>query len=79
MSVAETPTQKMNVERGVFHDLTVVDVSGSVATSYAAKLFADYGAVVVNLEPANGFATRTLSPLLANGDSAMHAYLHTNK
>lgn len=77
--MAETPTQKMNVERGVFHDLTVVDVSGSVATSYAAKLFADYGAVVVNLEPANGFATRTLSPLLANGDSAMHAYLHTNK
>jgi hypothetical protein len=51
LSVAETPTQKMNVERGVFHDLTVVDVSGSVATSYAAKLFADYGAVVVNLEP----------------------------
>ena len=69
----------MSAEQGVFHDLTVVDVSGSVATSYAAKLFADYGAVVVNLEPAKGFATRTLPPLLANGDSAMHAYLHTNK
>ena len=76
--MTKTPGQT-NTKQGVFHDLTVVDVTGSVATSYAAKLFADYGAVVVNLEPADGFDTRTLMPLMANGDSAMHAYLHTNK
>ena len=79
MSVTETFEQDVNQKQGVFQDLTIVDVSGSVATSYAAKLFADYGAAVVNLEPANGFATRTLAPLMTNGASAMHAYLHTNK
>ena len=77
--MAEVPGQEVNAEQGVFQGLTIVDVSGSVATSYAAKLFADYGALVINLEPAHGFATRKLSPLLANGDSAMHAYLNTNK
>ncbi len=64
---------------GVFAQLTIVDVSGSVATSYAAKVFADYGALVVNLEPEQGFLTRKLKPLLDNGDSAMHGYLHANK
>jgi crotonobetainyl-CoA:carnitine CoA-transferase CaiB-like acyl-CoA transferase len=63
----------------VFCDLTVVDVSGSVATSYASKLFADYGASVINVEPPEGFQTRRLEPMLSSGDSAMHGYLHTNK
>ena len=63
----------------VFCDLTVVDVSGSVATSYASKLFADYGASVINVEPPEGFHTRMLKPILSSGDSAMHAYLHANK
>ena len=76
--MTKTLGQKTNTKQGVFHDLTVVDVTGSVATSYAAKLFADYGAVVVNLEPADGFDTRTLMPFMANGDSARRAYLHTN-
>jgi crotonobetainyl-CoA:carnitine CoA-transferase CaiB-like acyl-CoA transferase len=64
---------------GVFQNLTIVDVSGSVATSYAAKLFADYGALVINMESAEGFPTRGLKPLLPSGESAMHGYLHTNK
>lgn len=64
---------------GVFQNLTIVDVSGSVATSYAAKLFADYGALVINMEPSAGFPTRGLKPLLPSGESAMHGYLHTNK
>ena len=68
-----------NPVSGVFQDLTIVDVSGSVATSYAAKLFADYGALAVNLEPPGGFPTRRLKPLLSGGESAMHGYLHTNK
>ena len=63
--------------------IRIVDVAGTIATSYCAKLFADYGAEVVNVEPAAGFSTRQLPPFvpdMAPGDaSAMHAYLHTNK
>ena len=35
----------------------VIDLSGTVATEYAAKLFCDYGADVVNIEPEEGFQT----------------------
>jgi crotonobetainyl-CoA:carnitine CoA-transferase CaiB-like acyl-CoA transferase len=63
--------------------LTVVDVSGTVATAYCAKLFADYGAGVVNVEPPEGFPTRRLPPFLdgvpAGQQSAMHAYLSAKK
>ncbi len=60
-------------------DIRVVDLSGSIATAYCGKLFADYGAEVINLESANGFPTRLLEPLMPDGSSAMHAYLSTNK
>jgi len=63
--------------------LSVVDVAGTVATSYCAKLFNDYGARVVNLEPDKGFETRLLPPLVpdvtAAEASAMHAWLHAGK
>ncbi|MGD8415758.1 MAG: CaiB/BaiF CoA-transferase family protein [Pseudomonadales bacterium] len=64
-------------------DIRVVDVSGTIATGYCAKLFADYGADVVNLEPPEGFPTRRIPPYLPDVDApenaAMHAYLHTGK
>ena len=62
-------------------DILVIDVSGSVSTTYCAKLFADYGATVVNVEPGAGFPTRKLPPHIdaADGISAMHAYLNANK
>jgi crotonobetainyl-CoA:carnitine CoA-transferase CaiB-like acyl-CoA transferase len=63
--------------------LTVVDVSGTVATGYCAKLFADYGADVVNVESDEGFPTRSLPPFVpgvpAPQASAMHAYLSARK
>ncbi len=63
--------------------IRVVDIAGTVSTSYCAKLCADYGAEVINIEPRTGFATRRLPPFLPRGAageaSAMHAYLHTNK
>ena len=63
--------------------LRVIDISGTVATSYCAKLFTDYGAEVINLEPGEGFQTRRLHPFLEHTSeadkSAMHAYLSTNK
>ena len=59
----------------------VVDMGGSVSTTYCAKLFADYGATVINLETEQGFATRHLPPftLGASRDSAMHGYLNADK
>ena len=61
--------------------IVVVDAAGSVATTYCGKLFSDYGATVVNLEPSDGFPTRRLAPLFedAKSGSAMHAYLNANK
>ena len=76
-------------QSGPFAGLNIVDVSGTVATSYACKLFADYGATVTNVEPPRGFPTRSLKPFLPTQlsathqqqrpISAMHGYLHCNK
>ena len=59
--------------------IRVVDVSGTVATTYAAKLFTDYGAEVINIETEGGFPTRTLAPMTVNNLSAMHGYLNAGK
>ena len=60
--------------------LRVVDIGGSISTEYCSKIFADYGAEVINLEPDSGFETRTCPPFIdGRDDSAMHAYLNTNK
>lgn len=72
-------TAQNTIEDSPFQDLLIVDIGGTVATGYAGKLFADYGARVVNIEPPQGFATRQAKPLLNNGNSAIHAYLHANK
>ena len=74
----QSSKRPQNAERP-FEDLLIADISGTVATGYAGKLFADYGARVVNVEPSEGFGTRQLEPLLSNGDSALHGYLHANK
>jgi len=63
--------------------LLVVDASGTISTAYCTKQFADYGADVINIEPACGFPTRFAPPFIdaaaAPENSAMHAYLSTNK
>jgi len=64
---------------GALEGIRVVDIGGTIATGYCGKLFADYGAEVINLEPADGFATRHLGPFLADSSSALHAYLNTGK
>ena len=56
---------------GPLGHLTVVDLSGSVATAWCGKLFADFGARVVNLEGACGHPTRD--------DTATHALLSPHK
>jgi crotonobetainyl-CoA:carnitine CoA-transferase CaiB-like acyl-CoA transferase len=71
--------ENLDIAPGPFEDLLIVDISGTVATGYAGKLFANYGARVVNIEPPEGFPTRRLEPLLKGGCSAMHGYLNANK
>jgi crotonobetainyl-CoA:carnitine CoA-transferase CaiB-like acyl-CoA transferase len=66
-----------------FSGYTVLDVSGSVATATAGKLFADFGARVVNVEPPGGHPTRHLPPhrpgAPAPESSGLHALLSPNK
>jgi crotonobetainyl-CoA:carnitine CoA-transferase CaiB-like acyl-CoA transferase len=63
--------------------ITVLDIGGTVATGYCGKLFADHGARVIDVEPLHGAATRRLAPFngraAAPENSALHAYLSTNK
>ena len=71
------------MQQSALQGIRVIDVGGAVATAYCAKLFADYGAEVINLEPDRGFPTRILPPFVAEGfpgeTSGLHGYLHTNK
>ena len=64
--------------------IKVLDVAVTIATGYCGKLFADHGALVINVEPADGgFATRREPPFIpgveAPENSALHTYLSTNK
>ena len=64
-------------------DLRVIDVSEGVAGPFCAKLFADFGADVVKIEPPSGDSARTLGPF-PNGApnpeaSGMFIYLNANK
>ncbi len=58
---------------------TVVDLGGSVATGVCGRLFADFGARVIDVEPPGGHPTRRLAPLGPSGESGVHALLSPNK
>ena len=58
--------------------IVIVDLAGTIVSGYCAKLLADAGAEVWNVEPSEGFATRRLPPL-SGRESALHAFLSTNK
>ena len=70
--------------QGALAGLKVLDVAGTIASGYCGKLFADHGAQVFNVEPPDaGFDTRWEPPYIPGVDapenSALHAYLSTNK
>ena len=66
-----------------FAELRVLELSGRVAGAYASKLFADYGADVIAVEPPGGSPLRRLGPFASGRpDREMGApwlYLGTNK
>src|SRR5260370_22841422 len=61
-----------------FDELLVVELTGSVAGSYAGKLFADLGARVLKVEPPVGDRQRTEGEPLT-GMGTLFAALNTSK
>jgi crotonobetainyl-CoA:carnitine CoA-transferase CaiB-like acyl-CoA transferase len=64
-------------------DVRVLDLGEGVPASYCAKLFADYGADVIKVEPPEGESTRRLGPfpddLPDPEKSGLFLYLNANK
>ena len=56
----------------------MVEVGSLPAGAYAARLFADFGADVVKIEPPEGDPTRCFPPLV-DGGSGWFAYLNFGK
>ena len=63
--------------------LRVVEIGSGGALAYCGKLFADFGADVIKIEPPGGDEARHIAPLVRTGDghqeSATFAWLNTNK
>ncbi|MBP0112271.1 CaiB/BaiF CoA transferase family protein [Bradyrhizobium vignae] len=59
--------------------LRVIEIGSSAATSYCARLFADFGANVQKVEPPAGDPLRQSAPLTPGGQSAWFAFLNFNK
>ena len=57
----------------------VLQIGSGVALDYCGKLFADFGADVVKLEPEGGDPMRSFPPVLEGGESGMFAWLNINK
>jgi len=63
---------------GALTGLVIVEIAGRPAGEYTGKLLADFGAEVIKVEPPGGSPTRSMGPF-RNGESALFAYLNTNK
>ena len=64
-------------------ELRVVEIGSGDALAYCGKLFADFGAEVVKVEPPGGDPARRIAPTIDIGggrrESACFAWLNTNK
>ena len=59
---------------GALSHLRIVEIGSSAATSYCARLFADFGATVHKIEPPQGDPLRRAAPLTPGGHSAWFAF-----
>src|SRR4051794_20392888 len=64
---------------GALSHLRIVEIGSAAATSYCARLFADFGATVQKVEPSAGDPLRRTAPLTPQGHSAWFAFLNFNK
>lgn len=71
--------EKMECSTKVLSHLRVIEIGSSAATSYCARLFADFGADVQKVEPPAGDPLRRSAPLTPRGHSAWFAFLSFNK
>ncbi|MBN9012723.1 MAG: CoA transferase, partial [Rhizobiales bacterium] len=64
-------------------NLRVVEIGSGDALAYCGKLFSDFGAEVIKIEPPGGDPTRRIAPAVDAGgghkESAYFAWLNTNK
>ena len=60
-------------------DLRVLDVSTSMSGAWCSRLFADFGADVIAIEPPEGSPLRSLEPRDTSGTSIPAAYVLANK
>jgi len=60
------------------HGITIVEIAERPAGEYTGKLLADFGAEVIKVERPGGAPTRHMGPF-REGESALFAYLNTNK
>lgn len=70
---------KIGTSMGVLSHLRVLEIGSSAASSYCARLFADFGADVQKVEPPPGDPLRLSSPVTPRGQSAWFAFLNFNK
>ena len=64
---------------GPLSSYRVVELGTLPAGAYAARLFADFGAEVIKVEPPGGDPTRSFPPMVATGTSGWFAYLNYGK
>lgn len=64
---------------GALSHLRIVEIGSAAATSYCARLFADFGADVQKIERPAGDPLRHAAPLTPKGHSAWFAFLNFNK
>ncbi|WP_076862658.1 CaiB/BaiF CoA transferase family protein [Bradyrhizobium mercantei] len=64
---------------GALSHLRIVEIGSAAATSYCARLFADFGADVQKVEPPTGDPLRRTAPQTPQGHSAWFAFLNFNK
>jgi len=57
----------------------ILQVGSGIALDYCGKLFSDFGADVIKLEPPDGDDLRSFPPILEGGESGVFAWLNTNK
>jgi hypothetical protein len=71
------------MSEGALHGITVLDLGQLVSAPYCAKLFADYGADVVKIEPPDGDRARAWGPFPKDERhierSGLFFFLNTNK
>ena len=61
-----------------FENIRVIDFSDRLSAAYAARIFGDFGADVILVEPPAGHPLRAEPPFV-DGESLVHAYANWNK